>query len=400
MGEDDDTQEIYSSGESEEEKQSEAESECLENMENITDIDASDMEDDGGALPNNFNWPFLPTWEPVIHNFIEDNLSGVKNENITQNSSILEVFETFFTNTLRRQIVAESNNYFSSQKDDKTKTFKNYKNIEAEEFMCFIGITLLMSRVKKLKSHDYWSTNPLLSTPIFGKIMKRDRYYFILKMMHFCDSSNPNAADKLFKIRMVVDSLKSTFGENFYPYRNICIDESLLLFKGRLHFKQYIPSKRSRFGVQLFLTCDCKTGFVLNFIIYTGATTDLLPDDFNLGKSGQVVLTLLKKYLNKGHVLYIDNWYTSPSLFLYLHNNQTNATGTVKHNRKYMPALKEKLNKGEMMFKSAGPILAIKWCDKRDIFMLSTNDEIGMAEIGKKSTDWKSDYETTLCHSI
>ncbi|KAJ8928485.1 hypothetical protein NQ314_018955 [Rhamnusium bicolor] len=355
MGEDDDTQEIYSSGESEEEEQSEAESECLENMENITDIDESDMENDGGALPNNFNRAFLPTWEPVIHNFTEDNLSGVKNENITQNSSILEVFETFFTNTL-----------------------------QAEEFICFIGITLLMSRVKKFKFHDYWSTNPLLSTPIFGKIMKRDRYYFILKMMHFCDSNNPNAADKLIKIRMVVDSLKSTLGENFYPYRNICIDESSLLFKGRLHFKQYIPSKRRRFGVKLFLNCDCKTGFVLNFIIYTGTTTDLLPDDFNLGKSGQVVLTLLEKYLNKGHVLYIDNWYTSSSLFLHLHNNQINATGTVKHNRRYMPVLKEKLNKGEMMFKSAGPILTIKWCDKRDIYMLSTNDEIGMAEIEKK----------------
>ena len=36
-----------------------------------------------------------------------------------------------------------------------------------------------------------------------------------------------------------------------------------------LSFKQYIPSKKSRFGVKFFILCDCDTKFILNFIIYT-----------------------------------------------------------------------------------------------------------------------------------
>ncbi|CAD1469407.1 unnamed protein product, partial [Heterotrigona itama] len=41
--------------------------------------------------------------------------------------------------------------------------------------------------------------------------------------------------------------------------------------------------------------------------------------------------------LHKGHTLYIDNWYSSPKLFLTLVENGTNALGTVRFNRKNMP---------------------------------------------------------------
>ena len=97
------------------------------------------------------------------------------------------------------------------------------------------------------------------------------------------------------------------------PFQNLCIDESLMLWKGRLAFRQYIPFKRHRFGVKLFLLCDCETKFVLDFIVYTGSDTeiDVTPD---IGISGSIVMTLMEKYLGKGHILYVDNWYSSPKL--------------------------------------------------------------------------------------
>lgn len=49
------------------------------------------------------------------------------------------------------------------------------------------------------------------------------------------------------------------------------------------------------------------------------------------------------------------------------------AVGTARVNRKEMPvALKSKVQRGEMVFRLRGPLLAIKWCDKRDVVMLST----------------------------
>jgi hypothetical protein len=222
-----------------------------------------------------------------------------------------------------------------------------------------------------------WSTDPLLSTPIFTRLMKRDRFFFIMKISHFCDNG-----DKLYKLRYVVDYLRNKFREIFSPFEKLCIDESLVLFKGRLSFRQYIPSKRHRFGVKLFMLYDCKMGFCLDFIIYTGANTDVDPlekENEAIGKSGP----LMNPYLNKNHTIYLDNWYNSPTLSLLLHNNQTSCCGTIKKNRKFMPKLDAELKRGEMTFRSSGPALVLKWCDKREIHMITTLHDYGMSPTNK-----------------
>lgn len=89
--------------------------------------------------------------------------------------------------------------------------------------------------------------------------------------------------------------------------RFVCIDESVVQWKGRLSFKQFLPKKRHHFGVKSFVMCACKTGFVLNLIVYTGKETQLDIQD-RLGVSGSVVTTLMKPYLGLGHILYVDNW--------------------------------------------------------------------------------------------
>ncbi|XP_067943308.1 uncharacterized protein [Watersipora subatra] len=50
----------------------------------------------------------------------------------------------------------------------------------------------------------------------------------------------------------------------------ISLDESLLAWKGRLGFKQYIPSKRSRFGIEIFALCDAVSGYVHKLSVYIG----------------------------------------------------------------------------------------------------------------------------------
>ncbi|CAF4791666.1 unnamed protein product, partial [Rotaria sp. Silwood2] len=55
----------------------------------------------------------------------------------------------------------------------------------------------------------------------------------------------------------------------------------------------------------------------------------------------------MRRYLNKGHHLYVDNWYISPALFELLHRNKTGACGTVRKNRQGVPPLTTKLKRGE-----------------------------------------------------
>lgn len=56
---------------------------------------------------------------------------------------------------------------------------------------------------------------------------------------------------------MILESFKKCV----YPFQKVVIDESLILFKGRLAFKQYIPSKHHCFGMKVFVLCDCETGY-------------------------------------------------------------------------------------------------------------------------------------------
>ena len=104
--------------------------------------------------------------------------------------------------------------------------------------------------------------------------MSRNRFQLLLKFLHFNDNSDkpePNdpSADKLFKLRPLLDHLFEKFQEVYVPASNISIDESLLLWKGRLSFKQYTPLKRARFGVKSFILCE-DSGYTFSFKIYTG----------------------------------------------------------------------------------------------------------------------------------
>ena len=127
----------------------------------------------------------------------------------------------------------------------------------------------------------------------------------------------------------------------------------MTLWKGRLAMKQYIPLKRAYFGLKTYDLCESRSGYIWNYITHTGKAIQLSesPDRF---VSSQIVLTLMKDLLAKGYCLFTDNWYSSPILFRELHEKQTDAVGTARVTRKYMPtALKQKIRRGETVARFA-----------------------------------------------
>lgn len=74
--------------------------------------------------------------------------------------------------------------------------------------------------------------------------MPRDRYIQILSDLHFVDNK-PKPTTRLYKVEKVLELIKEKIMTHFYPYKNIVVDESMVLFKGRLGFKQYIKTKKS-----------------------------------------------------------------------------------------------------------------------------------------------------------
>lgn len=83
--------------------------------------------------------------------------------------------------------------------------------------------------------------------------MSQDRFLLILRLLHFADNQNQTPGNRIFKISPIIETLRKKLKNSYNPNQNMCIEESIVEWKGRLLFKQYIPSKRHRFGIKLFI---------------------------------------------------------------------------------------------------------------------------------------------------
>lgn len=212
--------------------------------------------------------------------------------------------------------------------------------------------------------------------------MSRDRYRDILSILHFALNMGPQQNDRLWKIRPFFSMVQKRAMKFFRPFQELFVDESLVLFRGKLAFIQYVLSKRHRFGIKFFMICDCKTGYILDSAIYSGSDVDIKGKDPQ-GFSGAVVKTLMDKFFNRKHVLYTDNYYISPALSKFLLEEETGSCGTVRANRRNWPTFPAAISRGTCMKKKCENMLAIQWHDKRMVNILTTVDKFEMQETDK-----------------
>lgn len=115
------------------------------------------------------------------------------------------------------------------------------------------------------------------------------------------------------------------------------------------------------------------TGYTFSFKIYT-SRENVAPQAQELSLSERVVVDLMQPLLQKGYHLYIDNWYTGLPLYRYLHHHRTLVCGTIHNNRKGFPEQvnSAKLRRDEQIACRSDELLALKFKDKKDVYMLST----------------------------
>ena len=87
----------------------------------------------------------------------------------------------------------------------------------------------------------------MIETPIFGKVMSRNRFEIILSYLHFNDNEkrSPMCDDPLYKVRPIIDHFVAKFQEMYNPHENISIDEGMLSWRVRLGFRVYNPKLKS-----------------------------------------------------------------------------------------------------------------------------------------------------------
>ena len=230
-----------------------------------------------------------------------------------------------------------------------------------------------MGLVTKPNISAYWSTDPVLSSPFLTSVMSHTRFLQILFYLHFADNNlapphDSGEHNKLYKIQPFLNLVIAKFQAVYSPDRQLAIDETLIKFKGKLHFRQFIPFKPGRFGIKGFTLAESKSGYVLNSKIDTGRENNEAQRD--LGR--KVVLSIFQPYLGKGFHAFMDKYHTSVSLFEELEDRKTLACGTVWSNRIGLPkeicGLKEKcvkeLERGESLYRQKGRLTFVTWGDK------------------------------------
>lgn len=302
----------------------------------------------------------------------------------------LAYFEQFFTPSIVDRIVLETNRRAEQLRQKsgvKPRSRLNcWSSTSPAEIHVFLAVLMYQGIVWKPELAMYWSTNPLLETPYIRRIMSEQRFSLLMKCLHFVNNEDLPAAGtsaekSLNKIKPLFDSVVDRFSAVYTPCANVAVDESLMLWKGRLAMKQYIPIKRARFGLKSYLLCESGSGYIWKVMVHIGPAMDLEPSDDGL-KSSQIVLTLAKDLLDQGYCIYMDNWYSSPKLFKQLHQRKTDAVGTVRIARRNMPNdLKNNVDRGHTIARYSGNLMALKWKDKKDVVMLSTYHDDRMTTV-------------------
>lgn len=211
------------------------------------------------------------------------------------------------------EIIADETNLFATQSllgNDIRPSLRSHswQPTDKDEMKRFFGLILFMGLVKLPAINYYWSTDDIMGQTFPRTVMNRNRFEILLQYLHFADNESSNPNDVIGEIRFLVNLLNKNFKAYYSPKEEVCVDESMIPFRGRLSFRQYNKSKRHKYGIKLFKVCT-NPGYTINVQIYSGKNFDTVSNT-----PTKVVLSLCEELLNKGHTIATDNWYTSLEL--------------------------------------------------------------------------------------
>lgn len=204
--------------------------------------------------------------------------------------------------------------------------YSKWKPITRYELLKYFGICIAMGIDKRPTVKDYWSTNDFYQTPWYGKTMPRERFEAIHHTMLHCGEVDEKKS--INKIEPFLNLLVENFQNAFYPYECVLIDEMVMKWKGRWHYKQYNPNKPSKYHIKTLGLCDTATGYAYNILTYLGSETNYAEFEKKAGQSEKIFEYLLRP-LGSGHHVFADRYYTTHNLILYLTEHDMYYTGTV-----------------------------------------------------------------------
>ena len=104
--------------------------------------------------------------------------------------------------------------------------------------------------------------------PFFHSVFSRNCFFQIFGSLYVGD---PDSTTKCGKIQPLLDHLCGSFAAAFTPSKQIAVDESVISFKGRVSFRQYLKGKPHPWGIKAFVQGIClrmqQTAAAINYSV-------------------------------------------------------------------------------------------------------------------------------------
>ncbi|KAJ4443062.1 hypothetical protein ANN_04712 [Periplaneta americana] len=326
-----------------------------------------ELEESAPKKPRLNEWIWETKNANIIQEFHFSGSPGVNSEmleSLLENPNELDVFKVMLPNHFWCLISRETNKIANANGNDSKS--EGWFPCTPDEIQAYFALTVLIAQMGNSRISSYWSTRASKETPGFGRVMSRQRFVRLLQNLNFCD----NEAGQL---RILVDYVNKRFRKLYYPERDLVIRETLVNYLSRS-----LPDLRhAAYGVKVYEISESSSGYCLQLDMYSG----------EVPSSETVVMNLIKAYTGKGHTLHVDIQYSSPSLFLKLVQQETNAIGVVHPLRRNMPKHLRVANvdKNEVRVAFCRSVTAFKWVYKKEEqYLLSTcHSDEGLVECGR-----------------
>jgi hypothetical protein len=192
--------------------------------------------------------------------------------------------------------------------------------------------------------------------------------------------------DKIRQVRWLVDKIRNACKAVWSLGKYLAIDEMMIRYKRSYSpIRQYMPNRPQKWGLKVWCLADAVSKYVYNFAIYCGKSMENVVQPATRGEprlAHNVVLNMVEGLDGKGHVVVMDNYFSSVGLFTEMATRGIYATGTMRSNRvglpeefKDMKSFNARATQGDLewrMYDSYG-IGCVLWKDKHPVLILSTH---------------------------
>ncbi|XP_067298047.1 piggyBac transposable element-derived protein 4-like isoform X3 [Pseudorasbora parva] len=317
-------------------------------------------------------------------------------------SSPLQFFQLLFPKTSLQTIVGHTNDQGAKCQRRKGKM---WEYICQNDLKSYIALVIYMGMFKCSSLTDYWSVSQHFSLSFPAKVMSFQKFLSISKALHLSDSREDAlnsvrrgtaAYERLGKIQPLYQVIREACKTFFHPFQNITIVERMVASQARTGLKRCVNNESPSMGYKLFALTDCTCGYTWDFFIYEGKSCTSQSE----GLSYESVMALVdENMLGSGYKLFVDKFYSSPTLFRDLLCKKIWACGPVWRNRAGFPRtnvnrLSRNAPRGTMRWIRDDDLLFVEWKDSQEVQMCSTFHKANDGDTVQRKV--KGDFYQTL----